>query len=242
MRYSVARVGSPGWRWLVWEGRSYWVDETDMRGTGMEPTREAAEAAARAVGGQQPAAPGVAADWHRRLAREQARQRRSSATGSATIEYVYRAHECYDACYDWGCSQEAIAHQVIKKTARSIFVLGAQELSWDRDGQQTCDISTFKLDRAALERGETVRRPGRLNFSGRYAASPDAFKRTTSSEPPACITALGLAWPTTEDEVRRSYRRLALERHPDVGGEHAAFVELGRHYETALTVVRRAVS
>jgi len=52
------------------------------------------------------------------------------------------------------------------------------------------------------------------------------------------LAALGLGSSATEADVRRAYRRLALELHPDRGGSFAAFVELSRARDCALAAVR----
>jgi hypothetical protein len=53
----------------------------------------------------------------------------------------------------------------------------------------------------------------------------------------AALRALGLTTPCTPRDVRRAYRRLALERHPDRGGSHEAFLALQKDYEAALRLV-----
>lgn len=37
---------------------------------------------------------------------------------------------------------------------------------------------------------------------------------------------LGLAWPCGEDDLRKAWRRLAFEHHPDRGGDHDMFVRM----------------
>lgn len=55
------------------------------------------------------------------------------------------------------------------------------------------------------------------------------------AEVPACNRHLGLGTVATASEIRRAFRRLALERHPDrSGGSTAAFVALDRAYREAL--------
>jgi hypothetical protein len=55
---------------------------------------------------------------------------------------------------------------------------------------------------------------------------------------PSCLRALGLTPPVTEADVKKAYRRLVFSAHPDRGGTDASFVELGRHYEDAITLCR----
>jgi curved DNA-binding protein CbpA len=45
---------------------------------------------------------------------------------------------------------------------------------------------------------------------------------------------LELSWPCSAADVRRAYRRLALERHPDRGGTDAAFHALTRARDAVL--------
>ncbi len=55
---------------------------------------------------------------------------------------------------------------------------------------------------------------------------------------PAPLAELGLPANATEQDVRRAYRRLALERHPDRGGSAEAFRTLTEAYQAALRAVR----
>ena len=50
---------------------------------------------------------------------------------------------------------------------------------------------------------------------------------------------LGLSPQATADEVRRSYRRLAMEWHPDKKGENPRYIEIREAYETLSDPVRR---
>jgi hypothetical protein len=54
------------------------------------------------------------------------------------------------------------------------------------------------------------------------------------------LAALGLATGATEADVRRAFRRLAPQHHPDRGGSEAAFKELNGNYQAALRVVMRS--
>jgi hypothetical protein len=48
------------------------------------------------------------------------------------------------------------------------------------------------------------------------------------------LAVLGLARGATLEEIKRAYRRRALETHPDRGGDEAAFVRVQRAYEAAM--------
>ncbi len=55
---------------------------------------------------------------------------------------------------------------------------------------------------------------------------------------PPALAALGLAATATEADVRRAYRRLVLQHHPDRGGDPGAFRALTERHREALRVVR----
>jgi len=58
-------------------------------------------------------------------------------------------------------------------------------------------------------------------------------------ETPPCLRALGLTWPCTETDVKRAYRRLAKELHPDRGGDVRRFLLLQDHLDQASRFVRQ---
>jgi len=232
--YSIASVGSPGWRWVVFPSFAALCEGSTLteQPTGLAPTRSEAIQAARAAGGSTVTGSGWAREVHRHAGVERRKTKRSSATDSAPIEYVYHQNGHNTSCSEFHCkgTHEPTAYRVVKKTRTKLFI---EVESWRRQRlDDPYDVETFVLDRAAIERGEEVYK----RDHGFFAASPDTFKRSSWGTPsiPACIEALGLIWPTSEREIRRAYRRLARAHHPDAGGDHAAFIELGRHYEAAL--------
>ncbi len=52
-----------------------------------------------------------------------------------------------------------------------------------------------------------------------------------------CFAVLGLGPDVTADEIRRRYRELAMEHHPDRGGDAAAFNRIHQAYEEACRMV-----
>ena len=58
------------------------------------------------------------------------------------------------------------------------------------------------------------------------------------SERHACLTALNLKMPCTEEDVLAAYRELAKTLHPDRGGDLQKFLRLQRQFEDALNLVR----
>ncbi len=55
---------------------------------------------------------------------------------------------------------------------------------------------------------------------------------------PACLQALNLALPCTEEEVLAAYREQAKTLHPDRGGDLQQFLLLQKHFEQALRLAR----
>ena len=52
---------------------------------------------------------------------------------------------------------------------------------------------------------------------------------------------LGISKSATPDEIKRAYRKLAMEHHPDKhGGDDAKFKEIGEAYETLKDAQQRA--
>ncbi len=49
-----------------------------------------------------------------------------------------------------------------------------------------------------------------------------------------CFEALGLASTATPDEVKAAWRRLAMLKHPDRGGDPVAFDKLRKAYDEAM--------
>jgi hypothetical protein len=45
------------------------------------------------------------------------------------------------------------------------------------------------------------------------------------------LPALGLRWPVTLPEVTTAFRRLAMQRHPDTGGDAQSFIQLKLAYD-----------
>ena len=56
---------------------------------------------------------------------------------------------------------------------------------------------------------------------------------------PPCLVTLGLDRDADLEQVKASYRRLALVHHPDKGGEPAEFHRIKRAYDQALVFLRR---
>ena len=64
------------------------------------------------------------------------------------------------------------------------------------------------------------------------------FPEWAHYETPPCLQAMGLRAPCTEEDVKKAYRNLAEELHPDRGGDRRRFMMLQEHFEDAINYVR----
>lgn len=69
------------------------------------------------------------------------------------------------------------------------------------------------------------------NWAGSRSYTLPSFSQVFGLE---CLVTLGLSLPVTRADVRRAYKRLALKTHPDVGGDHHAFIKLKQAHDSAL--------
>ena len=93
-----------------------------------------------------------------------------------------------------------------------------------------------------LEHDTTAETPaaGVLDLSGVVFFFDSGRPRTI--EAPACLRMLSLDLSCTLDDVKRSFRKLALETHPDrPGGSHAAFMRARDAFEQAVRFVANDV-
>jgi hypothetical protein len=55
---------------------------------------------------------------------------------------------------------------------------------------------------------------------------------------PACLRTFDLQLPCTEEDVLAAYREQAKTMHPDRGGDLQQFLQLQKHFEQALALIR----
>jgi hypothetical protein len=99
---------------------------------------------------------------------------------------------------------------------------------------------TLRLDRRTLESGGQVwHRELRHWFTLDPEPPPHAWLyRGAPPDLKAPLAALGLAWPTTRDDVKRAYRKTARKAHPDAGGSREDFVRVNDAYRALLGALR----
>lgn len=216
-RFAVGTVGKGRWFWAVVANPDAFPRE--RLGSGYALTRDEAVAAARQVAGDQgiemePAALRLR-HLHEELARARRRERaghvRGCTTRTGTAETILMGEQPVE---------------VVKRTGRFVYVLRP---SWRaaHPGQM------WRLDRERLERDGELRHDGlwfmTVEHAAQLRASGDAGRRR-----PGPIMALGLELPCSEQDVHRAYRRLAMNLHPDHGGDADEFMRLHACYKAAL--------
>ncbi len=84
-------------------------------------------------------------------------------------------------------------------------------------------------------------------LAGARACAPDAIDALSwgalATEPanrPAWAKTLGVSAECSEEELKRAYRRRALEVHPDRGGSAEDFAHVQRAFERGLESIRSA--
>jgi hypothetical protein len=90
--------------------------------------------------------------------------------------------------------------------------------------------------RAAMRDQARAGRTQSRSSHARWDSAAFRFDRSNSptTRAPACFALLGIHDGSTVEDVRRAFRRLAFELHPDRGGSHERFVELADAYRQAL--------
>jgi hypothetical protein len=235
--YAYVNVGRL-WRWVVWRDRRQYsnVTDDDVVATGLAPNLRDAAHAARLAGGGREGDKDAARLIHRREMNRRRSIRKSSSSDPNPISYVYRVHNHSRVACKPNCQIGPVAYRIIKRTKKRVYVDTVSDEK--RSTHDIYDVRSFILDRATLER-DGAARGGVFPWRGWWFTNADSIPtRSVLIDIPDCIVALGLSWPTSEQEVRQAYRRLSRERHPDAGGTHGAFIELNRSYEAALRLTR----
>jgi DnaJ-domain-containing protein 1 len=96
---------------------------------------------------------------------------------------------------------------------------------------------TLLLIEPAFARAFTRLRAGLPVWPERRKPEAPAPTLVSGLPPESALAVLGLARGASLDEIKRAYRKRAMETHPDRGGAQAEFVRVQKAYESA---VRRA--
>jgi DnaJ family protein A protein 2 len=177
-----------------------------------------------------------------RLAVERRMQKTSTATDAATLTFVYRHWiSDYDGAEVW------TPYRIVKTTKTRVYVDAERyrpDLAVRPDDWIAHDRPAFLLDRAQPEsNGYAWKKRSYACFyteAGKQDHEAERRLRFNGYRTPDCLSRLGLGHGATITEIKRAYRRLALQHHPDRGGDAATFMAITSAYEQAVTSVRGA--
>lgn len=166
------------------------------------------------------------------------------------VEYVY-SHYRYTPDDNRDDVDVWERHRVVKRTAQRIYIDRRAERTDIPPRALTADdlaqAETMVLDRAAFERDGQIRPAREQVYLGRtFYRDADAIdgiltaSRRVSPPVAAALAALGLDVVAGAVDVEKAYRRLALEQHPDVGGDAESFMETRRAYDLAMSSFGRS--
>jgi hypothetical protein len=241
--YSCCTLSKNRAFWVVWADMSAVMDWKPFA-SGIESTREAAEAKAREVAGD--GARRGTTHWarsiHRIFVAERRRQRPAKAKDSTKIEYVYNYFDWSDTTYPGETSSpEASAYRVHKTTKTRLYVEDEPGLieKIERGLYRDHELRTFVLDRQEFEREGHARSRQKGWLYGDFYATPEAATSVTAScreSLPAhvseAVARLDLDESTIDEgKLKRAYRKMALTLHPDQGGDAVDFRQLHRDWE-----------
>ncbi len=237
--FAVTSLGKDRWYWVVWPSLEQ-VQSGELAqphlAHGYEKTKaEAVERALDAAGHQ--------AKWlDAKYARQYHQQQQSAAKGSrassspVSLEFLYRDVQEPDS-EDWF----SVPHRVARKTAKYVYVEQRPYEPEKRTGTwEDESVPTFRLSRKMLEEEGYALTPVLDIDDPLFFTAPIQERLLLyTRQPPKCFTILGLDFPCTKAEVRAAYRKLAMQRHPDQGGDPSQFLELQAAYEQALRLCQK---
>jgi hypothetical protein len=141
-------------------------------------------------------------------------------------------------------------HRIVRQNARKIHVDcdPFDEDEWarrgKRDGASWGDVPkarTLAVDRVALRMEGRFRCRHAHRELTFYASEEDGIRdveATLTGKYAWCAT-LGVRFPCTADSVKTAYRRLAIDSHPDAGGDPGEFRRIEQAYREALAYFER---
>lgn len=219
--FSRCSLGKGRWFWIVFQSWKGMIDGEQPLASGYADTAQEAERAALTV------APdawhykaNLASFKHRQLCNQRRAARPCSNGTKATVqEFLYR-----DWMSDWETEWRSIPHLIVKKTKKLIFV------NKERYNPDPWDRHTYALNRAELEANGSV---WSHSARDRFFTTPYEQRRRPSRESPE-LTVLGLEAGTSKEDIKRAYRRLAKQHHPDCGGDAEKFKEIQAAFERTM--------
>jgi len=99
------------------------------------------------------------------------------------------------------------------------------------------ELSRQQRDEGGADASAAAQGEGRVSTEDRYRAMI-ASETALTAERADWERTLGLTFPCTHEEVRRSFKRRALDTHPDrPGGSHEAFLAVRAARDEALSAL-----
>jgi hypothetical protein len=234
--FAVTSLGRGRWYWVVWPSLAQvQADEAgDHLAEGIAPNKLEAIEQALAVAGD-----GV--DWLDAgyARRYRAARRQSQATSSvAKQEFLY--YDQRERLQGERRGWRSLPHLIVKRTPKYVYVAAAPYVAGEQTGYWA-DVheETIRLERASLEReGYAFVSFGDADRYGLeeplFYTTPYQLRAGEAMGQGECFALLELTPPYTVEAVKRAYRRLAKERHPDRGGAADRFLALQNAYRQAL--------
>jgi hypothetical protein len=166
----------------------------------------------------------------------------------APQEYVYKFG------YDDQTHERVLErHPVLKRTTKQVFIRfkpGGVDRTYG-DYRDESWLRIFSLDRQELEAKGAVAHAGYIFFlrpppQDRKPKVPPHLEalrqfskaRIDAYERQPCLVTLGLEAGATLAQVKEAFRDLALQHHPDRGGDPAAFHKIREAYGEALMLLK----
>jgi hypothetical protein len=248
--FSVTSLGAKHWYWVVWPSLEELQTSRKPLLTldeGYEHSKAEAVAHAITVAGEN--AEWIAAKYAKSYRRSKTVKRQNkdkqenteSPNSPVSLEFLYR-----DIRDTEGGNWRSFPHRVVSKTQNYVYVEQHPFSPGDLTGSWL-DRSrpTYRLDRQMLE-------------NQGYAFIPVTAYLADTEQPiflstphhtiwygrqiPRCLKVLNLSWPCTIADVRKAYRGLVKQAHPDGGGSHEKFLELQEAYEQAVQMCGKGFS
>ncbi len=184
--------------------------------------------------------------WPSQVPRTSASDRRSSPFRLAAIEAL---DELKRELYLWGVKEAFLTTDSLP-TGDGIFIRlvhddPAVSLRWFK-GDDEWEVAADHFSSLWANLTAVSREIASMRRAERHGAHPCTRHRRPrisaepiNADPSTWWAILGLPRTATAPSIQCAYRRLALVRHPDRGGSHAAMTELNNAYRTALDEVGR---
>lgn len=248
--YSRCSIGKNKWYWMIKE--EIWSE--DILSEGVEATPEACLLAASKFGEVYPVQCSFA-EYHRRKTKAEQKMKTEERADSADAQLPEYVYECHLSFSDYGDDHPSITrHRIVKKSKTRLYVACDGDLL-DSDGNirwsagrnwsdwEKYSIKTFVLDRKEFEANGMVERRPRYacdSHTDFYKSAEMYLERYRSQQlqtemlPAEVRETFDLPDNATKEDVKKAFKRMARECHPDLGGDPEEFKRIRNVYEMIL--------